>query len=66
MAGWTGKKVNVAFSKPEEPSFLKKFKERVGYKEDHGLSDKVRLLREVLTMCIICYSSQTSEAQFAV
>lgn len=42
MAKWTGKKVNVAFSKPDEPSFLKKFKERVGYKEDHGMSEKVR------------------------
>ncbi|XP_050728441.1 uncharacterized protein KIAA1143 homolog [Eriocheir sinensis] len=40
MAGWTGKRVNVSFSKPDEPSFLKKFKERVGYKEDHGLSEK--------------------------
>lgn len=46
MAGWTGKRVNVAFSKPDEPSFLKKFKERVGYKEDHGLSDKVSLKRK--------------------
>lgn len=44
MAGWTGKKVNVAFSKPEEPSFLKKFKERVGYKEDHGLSEKFAVM----------------------
>ena len=24
---------NVAFTKPEEPSFLKKFKAKVGYKE---------------------------------
>ncbi|KAK8387530.1 hypothetical protein O3P69_018219 [Scylla paramamosain] len=46
MAKWTGKKVNVAFSKPDEPSFLKKFKERVGYKEDHGLSEKFAVMPE--------------------
>ncbi|KAB7493744.1 Uncharacterized protein Anas_10788 [Armadillidium nasatum] len=40
MAKWTGKKSNVMFSKPEEPSFLKKFKEKVGYKEDKGLEEK--------------------------
>ncbi|KAL7635707.1 UNVERIFIED_CONTAM: hypothetical protein RMT77_013524 [Armadillidium vulgare] len=40
MAKWTGKKSNVMFSKPEEPSFLKKFKEKVGYKEDKGLAEK--------------------------
>ena len=43
MASWTGKKTNVSYSKPSEPAFLKKFKERVGYREDHGLSDKVVL-----------------------
>lgn len=46
MAGWTGKKMNVMYSKPEEPSFLKKFKERVGYKEDGGLSDKFATMPE--------------------
>ncbi|XP_068217064.1 uncharacterized protein KIAA1143 [Palaemon carinicauda] len=40
MAGWTGKRTNVMYTKPEEPAFLKRFKERVGYKEDNGLSDK--------------------------
>ncbi|XP_064116453.1 uncharacterized protein KIAA1143 homolog [Macrobrachium nipponense] len=40
MAKWTGKRTSVMYTKPEEPSFLKKFKERVGYKEDGGLSDK--------------------------
>ncbi|XP_071542720.1 uncharacterized protein KIAA1143 homolog [Panulirus ornatus] len=44
MAGWTGKRVNVTFSKPEEPAFLKRFKERVGYKEDHGLSEKYAVM----------------------
>lgn len=34
MAKWTGKKANVAYTKPEEPKFLKAFKEKVGYKED--------------------------------
>ncbi|XP_047488641.1 uncharacterized protein KIAA1143 homolog [Penaeus chinensis] len=46
MAGWTGKRVNVAFSKPEEPAFLKRFKERVGYKEDQGMSDKFAKMPE--------------------
>ncbi|XP_066989835.1 uncharacterized protein KIAA1143 homolog [Macrobrachium rosenbergii] len=44
MAGWTGKRTNVMYTKPEEPSFLKKFKERVGYKEDGGLSDKFAVM----------------------
>ncbi|CAL4076875.1 unnamed protein product, partial [Meganyctiphanes norvegica] len=34
MAKWTGKKANVSYIKPEEPKFLKAFKEKVGYKED--------------------------------
>ncbi|KAK7066145.1 hypothetical protein SK128_028486 [Halocaridina rubra] len=46
MAGWTGKRSNVMYSRPEEPSFLKKFKERVGYKEDGGLSAKFKHLEE--------------------
>lgn len=48
MAGWTGKRVNVAFSKPEEPAFLKRFKERVGYKEDQGMSDKVNFVLDII------------------
>lgn len=41
MAKWTGKKVKVAFTKPEEPSFLKDFKRRAGYKEGTTVTDKV-------------------------
>ncbi|KAK8749083.1 hypothetical protein OTU49_015665 [Cherax quadricarinatus] len=44
MAGWTGKRANVSYSKPEEPAFLKRFKEQVGYKEDRGLSDKFAVM----------------------
>lgn len=41
MAKWTGKKANVAYIKPEEPKFLKAFKEKVGYREDKEvLADK--------------------------
>ena len=33
-------KRNVQFNQPEVPSFLKKFKERVGYKEPASVNDK--------------------------
>uniref|UniRef100_A0A182IQK2 DUF4604 domain-containing protein n=1 Tax=Anopheles atroparvus TaxID=41427 RepID=A0A182IQK2_ANOAO len=33
-------KRNVAFIKPEEPSFLKKMKEQIGYKEGPSIDDK--------------------------
>ncbi|XP_058123453.1 uncharacterized protein KIAA1143 homolog [Anopheles ziemanni] len=33
-------KRNVAFIKPEEPSFLKKIKEQIGYREGPSLDDK--------------------------
>ncbi|XP_052861130.1 uncharacterized protein KIAA1143 homolog [Anopheles cruzii] len=33
-------KRNVAFIKPEEPSFLKKMKEQIGYKEGPSVDDK--------------------------
>ncbi|KAK3867490.1 hypothetical protein Pcinc_027060 [Petrolisthes cinctipes] len=46
MAGWTGKRGNVSFSKPAEPAFLTRFKQQVGYKEDHGLSDKFAKMPE--------------------
>ena len=41
MAGWTGKRVNVHFNRTNEPSFLKAFKERVGFKEGSGIEAKV-------------------------
>ncbi|KAG7167904.1 uncharacterized protein KIAA1143 homolog [Homarus americanus] len=44
MAGWTGKRVNVSYSRPEEPAFLKRFKEQVGYKEDNGLQEKFAVM----------------------
>nr|XP_045608224.1 uncharacterized protein KIAA1143 homolog [Procambarus clarkii] len=44
MAGWTGKRMNVAYSKPQEPAFLTRFKEQVGYKEDNGISDKFAVM----------------------
>ena len=34
-------KRNVKFTQPEVPSFLKKFKERVGYKEPANIHDKI-------------------------
>ncbi|ETN58279.1 hypothetical protein AND_010150 [Anopheles darlingi] len=33
-------KRNVAFIKPEEPSFLKKIKEQIGYREGPSIEDK--------------------------
>ena len=42
MAKWTGKKVGVSYSRPEEPSFLTAFKKRAGYKEGPSVDDKVR------------------------
>ncbi|XP_018021880.1 uncharacterized protein KIAA1143 homolog isoform X1 [Hyalella azteca] len=40
MAKWTGKRTGVTFNKPAEPSFLKEFKKKAGYKEDTRLEDK--------------------------
>lgn len=36
-----GPKRNVAFIKPEEPSFLKKIKQDIGYKEPDTVEAKV-------------------------
>ncbi|KAF2361533.1 protein of unknown function DUF4604 [Trinorchestia longiramus] len=40
MAKWTGKRTGVTFNKPKEPSFLKEFKKKAGYKEGPTLQDK--------------------------
>lgn len=37
---------NVAFTKPDEPAFLKKFKAKVGYKEPATIEDKKQRLTE--------------------
>ncbi|XP_013775107.1 uncharacterized protein KIAA1143 homolog [Limulus polyphemus] len=37
-------KRNITFSKPAEPSFLKKFKERIGYQEGPTVQTKKQLL----------------------
>ena len=58
MANWTGKRVNVSYVKNEEPSFLKEFKKKVGYKEGKGLEDKVRLS---LSICIYLINTQQSK-----
>ena len=39
MAGKSGR--NVTYSVQEEPAFIKRFKEKIGYKEDPGIDEKV-------------------------
>lgn len=41
-------KRNVAFIKPEEPSFLKKIKEQIGYREGPSIQDKVGIIRKAI------------------
>ena len=40
------KKNNITFAKPEEPAFIRKLKEQVGYKEGPTISDKTRKQEE--------------------
>jgi len=39
MAGKSGR--NVTYAVQEEPAFIKRFKEKIGYKEDPGIDEKV-------------------------
>ena len=41
-------KRNVAYIKPQEPEFLRKLKEEVGYKEGPTVDTKVRKILEIL------------------
>lgn len=36
------RKRNVAFTRPEDPSFLKRIKEQIGYKEGPNIDTKVK------------------------
>ena len=42
MAGKSGR--NVKYAVQEDPAFIKRFKEKIGYKEDPGIEEKVLLL----------------------
>lgn len=42
MAGSSAPKRNVKFNKPEDPSFLKAFKSKVGYKEPDSIEAKFK------------------------
>jgi len=49
MAGKSGR--NVTYTVQEEPAFIKRFKEKIGYKEDPGIDEKVvTLLTTVSTV----------------
>jgi len=39
MAGRSSR--NVTYAVQEEPAFIKRFKEKIGYKEDPGIDEKV-------------------------
>jgi len=39
MAGRSSR--NVTYAAQEDPAFIKRFKEKVGYKEDPGIDEKV-------------------------
>jgi hypothetical protein len=43
-AGGSKKSSNIQFQRPSEPSFLKRIKEQVGYKETISIESKVGLL----------------------
>lgn len=40
MSGRRGGR-NIAYTKQDEPAFIRQFKERVGYKEEPGIEEKV-------------------------
>lgn len=47
-----GPKRNVAFIKPEEPNFLKKIKQEIGYKEPDTVEAKVGILYQLIIILV--------------
>ena len=49
MAGKSGR--NVKYAVQEDPAFIKRFKEKIGYKEDPGIEEKVLLSYAPSALC---------------
>jgi len=51
-AGGSKKSSNIHFQRPSEPSFLKRIKEQVGYKETVTIESKVYTDSFMCTICV--------------